>query len=67
MEVPAAEVRWVLPEGIRVSTTFTGPKGAPAPASVSFSGPLSDPVPLERSVETDATGDAVRDGLVAGT
>jgi protocatechuate 3,4-dioxygenase beta subunit len=67
VEVPTAEVRWVLPEGVRVSTSVTGPNGAPARAWVSFSGPLSDPVPLEQSVETDATGGAVLEGLVPGT
>ncbi|WP_163988667.1 carboxypeptidase-like regulatory domain-containing protein [Pyxidicoccus caerfyrddinensis] len=69
VEVPTAEVRWALPEGIRVSTTVTTQGGAPTPATVSFSGPLADPAffPSERTVETDAAGGAVLDGLVPGT
>ncbi len=69
VEVPTAEVRWTLPEGVRVSTTVTGQDGRPAPARVSFSGPLSDPAffPSERTVETGAAGGAVLEGLVPGT
>ncbi len=69
VEVPTTEVHWSLPEGVRGSTTVTGPDGTPAPASVSFSGPVSDPAffPTERTVETDAAGSAVLEGLVPGT
>ncbi|QSQ27070.1 carboxypeptidase regulatory-like domain-containing protein [Pyxidicoccus parkwayensis] len=68
VEVPTGEVRWTLPEGVRVSTTVTGPRGTPVPASVSFSGPLADPdfFPSVRTIETRAVGGTAVDGLVPG-